>query len=117
VSGGGAAPVYTNIVTASPATTQNNYAPSGFSSTTTFLALAAASGGSTITGLSSTGRANGSSLQIRNTSTTDPLIFPNLSGSSSAANQFNNASGGTTEILQGASAILTYYNSQWTFSS
>jgi hypothetical protein len=116
-SGGGSAPVYSNVVSASPGTTQNNYAPAGFSATTGILVLTAASGGTTLTGLASTGFVNGQTLQIRNASTTDPINFTNLSGSSSATNQFSNSNSGTQVIPPNSSAILTYLNSQWTFSS
>jgi hypothetical protein len=115
--GGGGAPVFANIVTATAASSQDNYAPAGFSNTTSFLVITPASGGSTINGLSSTGFINGQSLQIRNGSTTDDLDFPNLAGTSLAANQFANLDNGTVSIGKNGSAILTYYNSQWTFSS
>lgn len=115
--GGGGGPLFGNAVSASPATSQNDYAPAGFSSSTGTLILAAASGDSTITGLSSAGFVNNQLLQICNSSTTDNLIFPNLSGSSSAANQFSNAISGTAVIQPNSCAILTWLSGKWKFSS
>jgi hypothetical protein len=111
------APTFANSVSAAPATTQNNYAPAGFTSATTRLLLTAAAGDSTITGLLATGFADGQSLLIRNMSSTDQLVFPHLSGSSAATNQFSNSQGQSASLPPLTSAILTYIVNVWAFSS
>ncbi len=76
-------------VSATAATTQNNYAPPGFGTTTAFLNITPASGGSTITGLLA-----GSNMQqvfLKNAEAaggSDNIILNNQSSSSSTANQF-----------------------------
>lgn len=115
--GGGGGPLFGNVVSASPATTQNDYSPTGFSASTGTLILAAASGDSTFTGISSAGFVNNQALQVCNSSLTDNLKFPNLSGSSLAANQFSNSQSGTAVITPNSCAILTWLGGKWKFSS
>jgi hypothetical protein len=110
----GSAPVFTVSVTASPTTSVNNYSPSGYAGgTTNRLLLAAASGGSTITGLAAA--TDGWTVLIRNTSTTDILIFPHLSGSSTSTNQFSNMNAGTMNIAPLGAALLVYIVNVWVF--
>lgn len=102
-------------VTASPASSVNNYSPTGYvAGTTTRLLLTAASGGSTITGL--VAAPDNFKILIVNTSATDPLIFPDNSGSSTATNQFSNANAATVQIPPGGAAYATYVVNQWIFT-
>lgn len=115
--GGSSAPVFDNSVTATGATSQNNYSPGAYVAGTTNLILAAAaSGGSTCTGLVAAGK-NWSALWV-NTSATDPWIFPHLSGSSTAANRFSNMNGASVQIPPLGAAQLNYINALtfWQFS-
>lgn len=106
-SAGGAAPVFaTSSVTATLSTAQNNYQPAGWVATTNRLLLAAAAGGSAVTGLQTAGVTDGYAVMIKNTSTTDVITFPHLSGSSSAGNQFSNSQGLTATLQPGASALI-----------
>src|SRR5579864_2863948 len=88
--GAGITPGFSNKVTdAAPGASQNNYAPTGYvGGTTNKLRVGAASGGTSLTGLSSAGVPDGFELLILNTSATDNITFVNQSGSSSAANRF-----------------------------
>lgn len=115
-SSGGAA-AYAASVSASLAASQNNYAPTGFNATKNRLLLAAAGGGSSITGLSATGVADGASLLIRNTSATDSITFPHLSGSSSAANQFSCPNGADAVLQPLAATLVMYIVNKWVFAS
>lgn len=110
------APPLLSSVTASPAASQNNYAPAGFSATTTRLLLAAAAGGSTITGLLATGFADDARILVRNTSTTDSITFSHASGSSSAANRFSLSGAADAQLGPLTSALLVYVVNQWVFS-
>src|ERR1039458_3290915 len=84
----GSSPTFGNSVTATLAASQNNYSPTGYvGGTTNRMLLAAASGGSTITGL--VAATDGWVLYIVNTSATDSISLSHLSDSSSAANQFS----------------------------
>jgi hypothetical protein len=117
---GSGTPTYGSSVTdATPGTSANNYAPTGFSATTNRLLITAASGDTTFTGLVSTGFVDGQTVVIRNVSATDNLNFSHLSGSSSAANQFS-CSQGLTQIIPPLScAIIMYLTgiSNWVFLS
>jgi Protein of unknown function (DUF2793) len=112
---GKAAPKFSVSVTASPGTTQNDYAPAGWAAaTTTRLLLLAASGDTTITGLDHTGVGDGTEVLIRNTSTTDNLIFAHLSGASAAGNKFFCPGGvGPFVIVPGDFARAIYIVNQW----
>lgn len=94
-------------VTATLATSQNNYQPTGWTVTTNRFLLAAAAGGSTITGLQATGVADGTPVLISNTSSTDAITFPHLSASSSAANRFSNANAGSVVLNPLGSSLFT----------
>ena len=114
-SGGSGAPVFSNSVTASPGTTVNNYSPTGYvGGTTNLLLFAAASGGTTITGLAAA--TNGWTVYLRNTSTTDSITLANLSGSSSAANQFSLPQGVSSIIAPTTGLFLVYVTNQWTIA-
>ena len=105
-----------SVTDATPGTSTNNYAPAGYSAgVTNRLLVAAASGGTTITGLLAA--PDGWTLLIRNTSTTDTITFPHLSGSSLAANQFSNSQALGVILPPNTSALLTYISNVWTFSS
>jgi hypothetical protein len=103
-------------VAATLATTQNNYAPTGWGPGINRLRLAAASGGSTITGLSATGFGDGNVVLLRNTSTADSITLSHLSGSSSAANQFSLSGAASLVIPKLANCFLVYDgpSSVWT---
>lgn len=113
LSTGSASPAIS--VTASPATTQNNYAPTGYvAGSTNRLILAAASGGSTFTGLLA--GTDNTTILIQNTSTTDSLYFSHLSGSSTSTNQFSNLNASTVAIPPLGAARTTYVVSKWQFA-
>lgn len=106
-----------NSVTASPATSQSNYSPTGYvGGTTNRLRLAAASGGSTITGLLATGVPDNFTILIQNTSASDVLIFTHLDAGSSSANQFSNQNAGSVEIPKLGAARCTYIVNKWQFA-
>lgn len=109
-------PSFSSSVSASPAASVNNYAPAGWGPTVTRLMLAAAAGGSTVTGLDATGVVDGTTRIVVNTSTTDSLTFPHLSGSSLAANRFSNAGAVAAQIAPLGAALLTYVVNQWVFA-
>jgi hypothetical protein len=112
--GGGSAPAFTSSVTATLAASQNNYSPSGYvGGTTNAMYLAAASGGSTITGLAAA--TAGWVVFVFNTSTTDIITFANLSGSSSSANQFNCPQQTSALLAPTTGLYLVYRGSQWVF--
>jgi hypothetical protein len=106
------------VVTATLASTCNNCAPSGtgtFSSTTTLLRLTPASGGSTVSGFLSSGFINGQVVIVRNMSSTDNLIFPHLSSSSSSGNEISNQNAGTVLLPPLAAAPMIWDNNTWVF--
>ena len=107
-------PVFGFSVSDSPASSVNNYAPTGYiGGTTTRLLVTAASGGTTITGLSSSGVPDGFSELLCDQSTTDVLILPNQSSSSSSGNQWLNAGAGSVTIAAGACVPVTLVVSNW----
>lgn len=113
--GGGTAPAYANSVTATLATTQNDYAPAGYiAGTTNRLLLAAAAGGSTITGLLA--GTNGWVVLIVNTSETDTISFLDASASSAAANRFSTLNDSTMILAPGGAAYVNYVTNQWVFA-
>lgn len=94
-------------VTATVASSVNNYSPSGYvAGTTNRLILTPASGGSTITGL--VAAVDGWQIRIWNPSTTDSLQFAHLSGSSTGSNQFS-CSLGSNQFIQPLSAAIVEY--------
>jgi len=98
--------------------TQNNYDPASFvPGTTNRLIFTVPSGGAVITGLISA--ADGSSIFLYNTSSTDSVQFPHLSGSSSAGNQFSCPQGLTAFLQPLAGVVIRYITGSvncWTFS-
>jgi hypothetical protein len=111
-SSSGSAPTFGASVTATLAASQNNYSPAGYvGGTTNRLLLAAASGGSTITGLAAA--TDGWALYMVNTSTTDSINLSHLSSSSSAANQFSCPQAVTDILAPLSSTLLTYVVNQW----
>ena len=102
-------------VTDAPATSINNYSPVGYAGgITNRLLLAAASGGTTLTGL--VAATDGWSVFVYNTSTTDVINFSHLSSSSSTANRFSCPQGvsATLNLLTGV--LLIYVSGiGWTF--
>lgn len=104
-------------VASSPAASVNDYSPAGYTGgTTNRLVLAAAAGGSTITGLSATGVPDGFTLIWENSSTTDSLTFPHLSASSLAANRFSNVNAASVQIAPLGAARCTYIVNKWQFA-
>lgn len=75
-------------VSAAPATSQNNYSPTGYVAGTTNRLLLTPSAAVTITGLVASGVPDNWTVLIFNASTTQTVTFANLSGSSTTANQF-----------------------------
>ena len=111
--GGGGSSIPTSY-SATVASSVNNYAPSGFGPNTVGK-LTPASGGSTITGFSSTGWTANQSGALLNQSTTDSFTFPHQSASSSAGNQFNNANGATATLAPGAGCRVLWDGSYFRF--
>ncbi len=111
-------PAFSKSVSATLASTQNNYVASGSNNAgiTRFL-LAAAAGGSVVTGLNATGVADGTMALIYNTSTTDYIELPHLSGTSSAGNQFSCSQGQPQFIEPLSAAIIVYVNNVWIIAS
>jgi hypothetical protein len=112
--GGGGTPTYGTILTATLATTQSNYTTTGLAPGV-WLKLAAASGGSTMTGLTSTGFTAGQTIIVTNTSTTDSIVFSNQSGSSQAGNQFLNANAAPASLAPGASTGVLWDGTYFRF--
>jgi hypothetical protein len=113
--GGGGALAFSNIATATLSATQNNVA---LASGINWLQWTAASGGSTVTGLSATNATAGALVYVRNYSTTDTITFPHLSGSSSAGNLFS-CPQGVSNILGALSGMFLIYdlaNTIWTLA-
>jgi hypothetical protein len=113
--GGGGAPAFSNIATAALSTTQDNVA---LASGINWLQWTAASGGSTVTGLSATNATPGALVYVRNYSTTDTITFAHLSGSSSAGNLFS-CPQGVSDILAPLSGMFLIYdltNAVWTLA-
>jgi hypothetical protein len=103
-------------VSATVATTVNNFSPAGYvAGTTNRLILTAASGGSTISGL--VGAVDGWQVRIYNPSTTDTLTFLNLSGLSTSTNQFQCANGQSQGIGPTSGALIEYVSNVWWFLS
>ena len=111
--GGGVSPAFKNSVTdAAPGTTVNNYAPTGYvAGTTNLLLIAAAAGGTTITGLLAA--TLGWVIYIKNTSTADSITLSNLNAGSVAANQFSCPQNIDVIIPPQGGAYLNYVNNQW----
>lgn len=114
--GGSGPPTFTNLITATLATTQHNYSGGG-NINTNAMDLQAASGGSTITGFDVTALGGALVIKLHNTSATDPINFPHQSSSSLAANQLSNQNGGTVQIPALGSALLGRGGTKWTFLS
>lgn len=110
----GALPNSCNSVSASPATSVNDYAPTGWGPGINRLLLAAAAGGSTLTGLLATGIQDNAQVLLRNTSTTDNLILAHQSGSSGSANQFSLPGAQAVELPPLTNALLIYIVNAWT---
>jgi hypothetical protein len=92
-----------------------NYQPTGMSPNTGCLALLAAAGGSTINSLAALAYPSLTAILNKNTSTTDPLIFPHL-GSGAVANQFSNVNGGSVQIEPLGAAFCHRVLGQWSFA-
>lgn len=117
ISGGGSGTLYNSSVSATLAASQNDYSPSGYlGGTTNRLLLTAASGGSTITGLNATGVPDGWPLLIVNQSTTDPISFAHLSGSSASGNKFSCANGSSALLSPLAAAFAIKVSTVWKFA-
>ena len=97
-----------NEVTATLATSQNNYAPTGFSDGTMGMFLTAASGGSTITGLAAPTNRGSVQVTLFNMSA-NSITLSHQSGSSSAANQFN-CPGATNYVIPAYGIAVLYYS-------
>lgn len=106
---------FASIVTATLAASQNNYAPTGYvAGITNNLQLTAPSGGATITGLAAA--SPGWSLYMYNAGTANTITLSNLSGSSSAANQFACPQSVSLALPPQTGAILIYNGSLWSFA-
>ena len=113
---GSGAPTFTNLITATLSTTQNNYSGGGTVNTNA-MDLQAAAGGSTVTGFDVAVLGGALVIKLRNTSATDPIDFPHQSGSSLSANQLSNLNGGTVRLGALASTLLARGGTKWTFLS
>jgi hypothetical protein len=115
---GGAAtsePSFAFSISATLAASQNNYAPTGYvAGTTNRLLLAAASGGSTITGLAAS--SDGCAIYVRNTSATNTITFSHLSGSSTSTNQFSCPQAQSALLAPLSGVLLVYVSNIWTFA-
>ena len=106
---------YGTPVAATAATTQNNYAPTGFGPGK-MLQITPAAGGSTFTGFSSSGWSAGQTAIVCNQDTTvNNLTFPNQSASSSAGNQFFNNYLQPVYLNPGASASIVWDGTYFRF--
>lgn len=116
-NGGGQAspPTYASNVADSPGTNVNNYSPTLFGPTTSKLQITAAATGTVVTGINATGFVEGQSLIIRNPSTTDQLVFPHLSGSSTAGNTFSNPNAASVGIPPLGASLAVRDSSRWVF--
>jgi hypothetical protein len=114
--GGSAAPVFNNAISAAPATSQNNYAPTGYTAGTTNLLILTPSANITITGIAAPSK--NWSMLIYNASPTYTITFPNQSSSSTAANQFSNINASFVTLQAQAMAQVNYINAitYWVFS-
>jgi len=102
-------------VTATVASSVNNYSPTGYSAgVTSRLILTPASGGSTITGL--VAGPDGFELTIVNASTTDAITFPHLSASSNAGSLFSCPQGVAATLAPLTNLVLQYCLTQWIFT-
>lgn len=110
----GSSPVFSNSVSAVPAASQNNYAPSGYVAGTTNLLLLTPAANATITGLLAAPM--GWTLYMNNASATYTITLSNLSGSSLSANQFSCPTGTALALPPQTGAILIYTGSQWSFA-
>jgi hypothetical protein len=114
--GGGSAPQFNSSVSATPATSQNNYAPTGYTAGTTNLLILTPSANITITGLAAPSK--NWSVLIYNASPTYTITFANQSGSSSAANQFVLANAASVSLQPQTTTMANYINAltYWTLS-
>jgi hypothetical protein len=100
---------FSSTLPATLATSTNNLAVAGWGPGIDRLRLAAASGGSTLTGLVSTGFADGAPVVLRNTSSTDIITLDHLNGGSAAANQFS-LPGAAAFVLPPLTGCLLVYD-------
>lgn len=98
-------------VVATLATTQNNYWPVGFGSSTAELQLLPPTGGATITGLQ--GGAIGQTVIIANESATDTISLSHESASSLSTNQFYDPGAATYVIAVNSFIQVKYQNGYW----
>jgi len=101
------------IVSATLGATQDNYAASGWSATTTYLKLTAAVGGSVLSSLANVGTANSSAIALCNPSLTDAITFPHLTGSGV---QFTCPGGVASVLGPNANTFLILDAGVWRFS-
>ena len=108
-------PIFSASVSDSPGTTVNNYLPTGFSAgSTTRMLITAASGGSTFTGLDSTGVVDGAAIYWRNPSTTDNDVFTHQDAGSLPANQFSCPGASSFAVSPLSGVFLLYVVNVWT---
>jgi hypothetical protein len=79
------------------------------------LALLPASGGSTVNSLSALAYPSLTAVLIKNTSATDPLIFPHL-GTGQTTNLFSNANAESVQIPPLGAAFCHRVQGQWSFA-
>lgn len=104
-------------VSAAPGASVNDYAPTGWDAAKTRrLLVTANSGGTTVTGLDATGVQDGTSIYLRNPSTTDLLTLSHASGSSSAGNKFSCPGASDFGVPPLAGCFLVYVVNQWTIA-
>jgi len=111
---GSTPPLFASSISDTPASSVNDYSPGAYAGgVTTRLLITAASGGTTITGLSATGVPDGFSELLCDQSSTDDLILPNQSSNSQSVNRWLNAGSGEVVIAPIACVPISYVVSSW----
>jgi hypothetical protein len=111
---GSTPPLFASSISDTPASSVNDYSPGAYAGgVTTRLLITAASGGTTITGLSATGVPDGFSELLCDQSSTDNLILPNQSSNSQSVNRWLNAGSGEVVIAPNACVPISYVVSSW----
>lgn len=105
---------FASAVSASLSTSQDNYAPTGYVAGITNCLRLTPSANININGIVAP---SGSwTVLIINNSSTYSVTFPNLAGTSSAANQFLNQNSGAVALQPYASAYANYDSGKWRFA-
>ena len=107
------APVFgANVLTGTLASTVNNLTIGANYGT---YRVTPASGGSTVSGVSSSGFINGQAVLWKNTSATDSITFLHASTNSSVGNRFILTNGGSVTLPPLTNAVAVWDNNTWGF--